>query len=85
MSDWQGIESAPKDGSYIDLWVNTEYGGHRVTDCKWGISDWNTTGLGQWIFLDRDESETHRDAWHDVFYVYGVDSMTHWMPLPPAP
>lgn len=30
-SGWRPIETAPKDGSLVDLWV----GGHRVPDCHW--------------------------------------------------
>jgi len=83
--EWLPIETAPRDGTVVDLWIKTEYGNFRITDCKWGNSDWNHSGTGQWIFEARDESETHRDAWHDVFYVYGDGSVTHWMPLPEPP
>ena len=30
---WQPIETAPKDGTVVDLWVR---GRGRVTDCVWG-------------------------------------------------
>lgn len=31
---WQPISTAPKDGSYVDLWAS----GERFTDCRWGSS-----------------------------------------------
>lgn len=33
--DWQPIESAPKDGTKIDLWAD----GQRFTNCRWGKHD----------------------------------------------
>lgn len=33
---WQPIESAPRDGTDIDLWAN----GQRVTDCHWHCGQW---------------------------------------------
>lgn len=35
--DWQPIETAPKDGSIVDLWVTEPSlpGGYRATDAWW--------------------------------------------------
>jgi hypothetical protein len=41
MSEWQPIETAPKDGTVIDLW-HTEYG--RMTDTWWDDGSWVVTG-----------------------------------------
>ncbi|MCD1645218.1 hypothetical protein [Aurantimonas coralicida] len=37
MTLWQDIESAPKDGTIIDLW-HPAYG--RMTDCWWDDGEW---------------------------------------------
>lgn len=83
--EWQPIDTAPKDGTTIDLWIMTQWGSFRLPDCKWGVSDWHRAGEEGWIFERRDDSEPHRDAWNDVCYVYGEENPTHWMPLPEPP
>ncbi len=44
MTDWQPIDTAPRDGTKIDLWVRSYYPGYpdqeageyyRVVDCFW--------------------------------------------------
>lgn len=33
---WNGIETAPLDGTLVDLWVTDSNGdGYRVVDCVW--------------------------------------------------
>lgn len=34
---WQPIETAPRDGTVVDLWMtaNNKNSGYRVTDCWW--------------------------------------------------
>jgi hypothetical protein len=43
MDNWQPIETAPKDGTKIDLWHKD---GYRVADCRWDIKTklWFTDG-----------------------------------------
>ena len=77
MSEWQDIESAPKDGTEIDIWLRNgerwtnvwwakkkgfrDYSGYRVPDCE------------GWFYNHDDAS-------------YLIDGEpTHWMPLPAAP
>lgn len=77
MSGWQPIETAPKDGTIIDLWVvcspawrppNGEW--DRYADCSFREGRWREFNiqLGEWISIE-DENWT----------------VTHWMPLPEPP
>lgn len=78
MSEWKTIDSAPKDGTEIDLWIVTskewrpEGESRRVTDCCWAsVGDkqgWCDFADGCWDFV---ESNHH--------------TVTHWMPIPEPP
>lgn len=75
VTEWQPIETAPKDGSllllkekwedepFIGQWVSSAYGG------KWAASRTHYDTDGNACVIDR---------------VYS-DGVAHWMPLPPAP
>lgn len=71
--EWQPIETAPRNGTKIDLWginhLHHDKMGHRITDVAWGtVCDW----LGR-----------ERDDWQ---HGRGEDfEPTHWMPLPKPP
>lgn len=46
---WYPIETAPKDGVLIDLWVSGYDDGCRISDCYWSVDDqiwWDTAGGG---------------------------------------
>lgn len=70
MKGWQPIETAPKDGTKIDLWVHfPEHDeAHRVADAFWDLEDedWNLHG---WL----------------VRQFKFTPQPTHWMPLPEPP
>lgn len=79
---WQDIETAPKDGTVIDLWVDS---GCRITDAYWGEPE-----------VDRNFRDDEEDGWDAApgwlknvgfsTYCLGEDERaTHWMPLPPPP
>ena len=71
---WQGIESAPKDGTTVILWVVTPYApqGHMLWPCKVIHDDWC------WEISD--------NAYIDWDYQIIEDKeITHWMPLPTPP
>ena len=68
-SEWQPIETAPKDGKAFLMFL-PGYGGY-VADQRykvlhyigWGGGVWSDGGMGK----------------------YSIDEPTHWMPLPEAP
>ena len=37
MSDWQPIETAPKDGTKFDVWIPDAFGGHRMCDLSFNF------------------------------------------------
>lgn len=40
MSEWQPIETAPNDGTRVDLWMPGLNGGSRAIDCHWVANEW---------------------------------------------
>jgi hypothetical protein len=74
---WQPIESAPKDGTRIDLWVvrlsssGKHHDEHRAPEAYWDC-----------------ERERWRCKWLTANGYPAFDkhyTTTHWMPLPPPP
>lgn len=72
MSEWRDIESAPKDGTHVDIWIN----GFRKTDAKWDESQ----NRWKWFecFVGPDK-RTKRYSFSSRAEV------THWMPIPAPP
>lgn len=76
-SEWQPIETAPKDGTWIIV-----FGGYAAdddADRTFAIVQWsNYLNCGKtyprWMF-----------AWYDGGYYGRYYDPTHWMPLPPPP
>lgn len=66
---WKTIESAPRDGSYVDLWTDTG-GGERLIDCIYRN--------GRWMYWVPDG---FGDGEYEV--VPGIAS--HWMVVPEPP
>lgn len=70
---WQPIETAPKDGTRVDLWAD----GERVCDAWWNANrgKWMnpqpTTNWGIPVLEDDEATDG--------------DRATHWMPLPEKP
>lgn len=77
MSDWQLIETAPKDGTRVLL-----FNGQDVKICRWtywvsGKFNQKTCRLEdfkQWIWNE-----------DDAYYTSDFREPTHWMPLPNPP
>lgn len=72
---WMPIETAPRDGTEIDIWFSSDSGGYRIANCKY-IDE-------QWYNYTLDE-EFHEMDWMPV---YDQQSALYWMPeySPPAP
>ena len=83
MSEWQPIETAPKDGTWILVW------GGEATDERDDRNDKaeRSHAVAQWTtYLNGRHHEGHwQFAWYDGgFYGY-YDKPTHWMLLPAPP
>ena len=77
---WLPIETAPKDGTVIDLW-SSEFG--RQPDCFWGKREHHCGEAGQYC-----DSDWHSEpeAWMDSSQnTQTFDDVTHWRPLPASP
>lgn len=75
MSEWQAIETAPKDGRWVLI-----YGGKAVHDTHDGLSDRFECDINCVILAFMNLSgiwEGDADNW--------TYTPTHWMPLPPPP
>ena len=70
MSEWQPIETAPKDGT----WIYATDSKFRLA-CHWADAPDNLTG--GWVIDYR--------ALLDCFYPTVDIKLTHWMPLPDLP
>lgn len=68
---WQTMDTAPKDGTVVDLWVD----GERRADCYWRIGEDFGESEDGWCQMYAEASSS--------FAVLGVP--THWMPLPEDP
>lgn len=80
---WRPIESAPKDGTVIDVW--REEGGRETV--SWGLPPHDCGEMGQ--YCDSDWHSEKEPGW--VCNTFGEfvggkhNPFTHWMPLPAAP
>ncbi len=71
---WRPIETAPKDGTPVDLWMvfHDQRPPCRFTDCRWEtMTDWRGKEYDGWFF-GRGVCRT-------------LARPTHWQPRPPPP
>lgn len=75
VNGWKPIETAPRDGTLVDLWFANEGETWRVTDCAWHDN----------AFLDKGAWMTPRDG--VIIAPVGLPWIqpTHWMPMPSGP
>lgn len=78
MSEWQPIETAPKDGAWVLLYSpderERERGDPAVQVGCWGSSGYNRNN--HWVYGPEGHEHAHR---------HGFYGATHWMPLPEPP
>jgi hypothetical protein len=80
MSAWQPIETAPRDGTSVDLWVDGEFP-HRIAN-----AEFREPTDGEWWAHGGDTIDTPDATWCDMFGPLGKEEQpTHWQPLPEAP
>ena len=77
MSEWQPIETAPKDGTDVIVMYM-----HIETQCVFNafyaseVDGWEKRDVGWWSY---EHGEVSR------ILLNGFMTPTHWMPLPPPP
>lgn len=74
MSEWQPIETAPKDGTPFRVYAPS------LIDL-----DFNPGGSAEAVYDPERIIAAKWDGQHDVWATVFVDDATDWMPLPPPP
>lgn len=72
MSEWQPINTAPRDGTLIDIWATG-----RCPDCFWEECDGEDFMLSGW-------RQRYAESPGNSFSIDDLEP-THWMPLPQPP
>lgn len=84
MTEWQPIETAPKDGTMVLLHTLdasiTPFEGNRIVVGKWIAGPWQDGAANKFVFgshyyIDEDNRKI----------VQHIATATHWMLLPPPP
>lgn len=82
---WQPIETAPKDGTVIDLWIGGEFP-RREAECYWGKPPHECGEMGRLCDSDWHDLENGWVPGHGLFeFSLSDGEITHWMPLPEPP
>jgi hypothetical protein len=77
MTDWQPIETAPKDGSFIlsGYWIDV------------GLDDCRPVFFNDVVFFHKDNPSPRakKGKWYTAATGDEAETPTHWMPLPEPP
>lgn len=71
MTDWQPINTAPKDGT-------------RILVCCFDMNNWEFD-VSSWTTEEYEDDEGNIDEYTGWLPMVGVSGPTHWMPLPEPP
>ena len=97
MMEWQPIETAPKDGTWILVWGGSADDGHETYHLTWNdpekqadqdavIASINSRPV---VAFWKDSESYNRGDWSYAAWDCGwrnfYENPTHWMPLPPPP
>lgn len=65
MTNWRSIETAPMDGTLVDLWIEADGARFRATDYRWTGTAWEYKhgGTIEYNFGNGDMRATH---WHAI-------------------
>ena len=87
MMEWQPIETAPRDGTPIQVKI-PGHGSDNVVAWFDDLMDSDGQSCGGWHWMEDNEPP---DCWTDgICWASNADDVasvqpTHWMPLPPPP
>ena len=82
MSEWQPIETAPKDGSYVLVFIPESIQSTAAPKPLIEMARWVTESWDHWEPDGRDKMfRVSEDCSHWSNY----EPATHWMPLPDPP
>lgn len=81
MSEWRGIESAPKDGTIVLVWEPTRNDFLRAR--SYGTGWTHEHGHVSLYKVGKDAERRAPEGY--MVPSYAVIEPTHWMPLPPPP
>lgn len=90
--DWRPIETAPKDGTVVDIWMVEEANGWREANAYFVVQ--GTEDLSEYTDGSYRAWSIKRDGWWAPGHNYdgapyfcdsSVMVATHWMPLPSPP
>ena len=62
MTDWKPIETAPKDGTIVDLWVGSE----RIADCYFEREAWRHWWIGGFDQMDSVKIDGEPSHWMQI-------------------
>lgn len=83
MREWQPIETAPKDGTRIDVWQYCHNSEWRPNPKDCGIENgWRYADI---YWEDGEWQQMHDNLGEGVSIEFKHHTISHWMPLPAAP